>query len=136
MSSDSGDKAEPTYGADCIEYRRIFARVARARQTRRDAKARQAKFQARWDAKTKTLTRGRYRTKARLVSSEVIDTDDDDDESRKDGDDYGDVDDEDMVRLDGEGDEDHEEHETGIDGEHGNVGDEIDETFVDDIDAE
>lgn len=102
----------------------------RARQTRRDIAARRAKTQEQWDAKTKTLVRGRYRGKNRLLSNRVIATDDEDEHEA------------------GDDDKDHEEPDTDdnmvcSDGESGrmneddvNAGDEIDDMIVDDIDGE
>lgn len=76
----------------------------RARQTRRDIAARRAKTQEQWDAKTKTLVRGRYRSKNRLLSNRVIATDDEDEHEAGDDDkDHEEPDtDDNMVCSDGE----------------------------------
>jgi len=102
----------------------------RARQTRRDIAARRAKTQELWDAKTKTLVRGRYRSKNRLLSNRVIATDDEDEHEAGDDDkDHEEPDtDDDMVRSDGESGRMNEDDV--------NVGDEIDDMIVDDIEKE
>jgi hypothetical protein len=111
----------------------------RARQTRRDIAARRAKVQEKRDAKTRTMVRGRYRTRLWPLSTVVVDSDDEDGRAHGDAqgvdydghgddDDDDDSNDEDMVRS--------ERGDGLVDEEDGSGSDEIDDMVVDDGDAD